>query len=391
MESVAPAIARPHARDEALQGPIAPRDAGHVAAYAGIYTTEPVVPAAAAHAAEPRPSGDALVTIFHDGAGRALVSCSALTISFPECAAPGVPVLIEVGALLERLAPGARLGTVLPVGEVELEHGPLTRKVLVVIAHALGLADLATGVALIDLSYLKRCDRVPSLQYELIRAAEARLEEGVTDPPAAEIEAVASHRLRHAVHRKLVRPIAAPLSSSLLRRRIVEYLRGAATVLDVSCGDDSLILQIADRGARCIANDAALGLMRSVARKDRSGRVIYTLQNLVEMPFIAKVDLAICKNTIHHLPPADREALFYGLDRLARRMLFIDIVDVKRFRRARIWNLYYRCFLGDQGAPQMSFEEFASSIRRAFPGRDVTFDAVDTVKGRYAFVEVSES
>ena len=353
-----------------------------LAAFARLYGSKTLavkVPCSAA------PAGNgSIVVVVHDGHGRILVEQHSLVLSLPTVERITGPIVMEVADLLERLAPRARPGELLPLGTIESGSGQDAERALAVLLRANSLFVEDAAFALVELSALSRSNRITELERRVLKAAQDLLDAGVTEVPRAEVDAASEHPLRHAIHRRLIKPLIWPFSSRRLRQRIMPCAGEAVTILDVACGDDHLAVDLAKTGAVCVANDAAARSMVELARADTAGRVLLTVHNLTDLPYGAIFDVAIAKNVIHHLDPAECAGLFRTLRKCARRMLFVDIVDVEKSWRALAWNAYYRHWLGDQGAPRLSSKDFEQLIRDAFPDRQVTFEAVETIKGRYA-------
>lgn len=205
----------------------------------------------------------------------------------------------------------------------------------------------------------------------------------------AEIEAAAANPLRQRFHRTLIRPLLSPFSSALLRKRVLARVRPLASILDVSCGDDRLILQLARRGHLCVANDVSLAAMRTVARADRSGRITFTLQSAAALALDTDFDFVICKNTLHHLDDHERRGLFDYIREHAAEAILLDVVDVSTSRRARIFNAYYRVFLGDCGATFLRGEEIGALAQQALPGWMAKTERIETLKGRYVLIHLT--
>jgi ubiquinone/menaquinone biosynthesis C-methylase UbiE len=183
-------------------------------------------------------------------------------------------------------------------------------------------------------------------------------------------------------------PLLKPFSSAILRRAIREEVGDASSVLDVSCGDDELIVSLAAEGRDCVANDVCLNLMKARAGEGAAHDVVYTLHNVVQLPFAKRFEAAVCKNTVHHLNDAETARAFAELDRLADEVVIVDVLDISASARAKAFNAYYRLFLGDQGRHFLSFKEFSDRISTGFPERSVSYRQITTVKGCYALAHV---
>lgn len=229
---------------------------------------------------------------------------------------------------------------------------------------------------------------------QLLELAEKRL-----DPQrlfAFRGEVMASYRFarRLAIHRRFIKPIFRA-SSSQLRKKILQYATESEirSVIDVSAGDDLLILEVADRMnlELCVANDLSFENINLLSRCNKHPNVLFTLHDATMLPFRPVFDLAICKNTLHHMHnEGEVNCLLESLQRVAKRILIVDIEDPRRSGlRARIYNLYHTWFLGDQGKNFFSREEFSYLISSFYKGAiNIRFDDLNTVRGRYLFASV---
>jgi hypothetical protein len=326
------------------------------------------------------PDPGLVVCVLHDGDGRVYLGTTGLPLVR---VASTQPVACAVEDLARTFAPGATIGGLMPISRLRDARDPTSVGAAVVaevITRDAGALPLAAESAV---------HRVSSFEAGLIRDAVELVQQGIVAPPLAEIEAVASHPLRHAVHRAAVAPFLDRFSSRLLRQRIRQAIGDADSVIDVSCGDDGLILDLAAEGRSCVGNDVCLSLMRAHATAGTANGITYTLHNVVDLPFAARFSAAICKNTVHHLTASEGATMFAHLDRIADEAVIVDVLDVSRSRRARGFNAYYRRVLGDQGRSFLTEAQFRDRIVAAFPGRRVGFQHIDTIKGRYAMAHVS--
>lgn len=345
-----------------------------VSRYANLYSTSDVV------VAENVPSDSSLgassvVCLFHDSAGGLFLDQNHLpVVDVPNAE----PVACAVEARATTIVSNATIGGLLPLGRLFAGERPAGLAVVATIIGGDG-ATVDPAAALQSLS---------DHEVAVVEAGLATIAAGIEAPPQDEIDAVASHPHRHAIHRAAVMPLLKPFSSAILRRAIREEVGDAASVLDVSCGDDELIVSLAAAGRDCVANDVCLNLMKARAAEGASHDVVYTLHNVVQLPFAKRFEAAVCKNTVHHLDEVETVRAFAELDRLADEVVIVDVLDISSSARAKAFNAYYRLFLGDQGRHFLTFEEFSSRISAGFPKRSVRFRQINTVKGRYALAHV---
>jgi hypothetical protein len=328
----------------------------------------------------PAPDAGLLACVLHDGAGRIFLDDDGRLPLVS--ASPTTEVACAVEARAASFCPGATIGALVPIGRLRDPRDPA----------ALGLAVMATvigGVAVTNpVPAPLAIQGLSRLEAALVRDAFCVLERGVPAPPREEIDSVAAHPLRHAIHRSAVAPLMEPFSSRPLRARVRAALGDAESIVDISCGDDRLILSLAAEGRTCVANDVCLQLMRAHGAEGAANGVTYTLHNVVDLPYAIRFDAAICKNTLHHLSAAETTATLAQLRCIADEVVVVDVLDIRASRRARAFNAYYRRFLGDQGRHFLRDSEFRQQVAGGFPGRPITFDHLDTVKGRYAIAHV---
>jgi hypothetical protein len=309
--------------------------------------------------------GEPVDLVVHDGCRRVLLTPERCLPRLPD-APPGREVF-AIGRLVGRLAPGCGIAEVVPV--------PARSGVRAVAVRAIGGGGrFATR------------DEIPAAHRPTVDAA---LAAGKVHPNVVtEIEAVSAHPLRQRAHRSVVRPLIGPFSSAILRRRILRRVPQGASVIDVSCGDDRLILDLARRSSTCVANDVSLAAMHTIVRADRKRQIGFTLQSTASLR-LRPFDVVICKNTLHHLDDAERAGLFRFIRERASEAILVDIVDVSSTRRSRFFNAYYRRFLDDCGTNFLGESEIDALARRALPGWTSETERIDTLKGRYALTQLN--
>ena len=216
-------------------------------------------------------------------------------------------------------------------------------------------------------------------------------------PDPEEIEHTANG-LRSRIHKLAVKPIVKKHSSSRIRKAIFERIGPVNSVIDVSCGDDETIFAISEAldPDIVVANDINWSAMKATMAKarDKNYHILFTNHHVCEMPFKRRFDVALCKNTLHHIPNANElvKALC-AMREVAKRLIIVDIEDPRRSRAGRIFNKYYENFLGD-GADDHNFltkNKFRNLISRAYPDAEVEFEDIRTIKGRYMLADIQFS
>jgi len=198
------------------------------------------------------------------------------------------------------------------------------------------------------------------------------------------IDGTATALSRQVIHRRVVAPLVFPFSSARLRKFLLNEIAGAASVLDVSCGDDEFILEAQRPGRLCVANDRDPVAVSALRARAGGRPILLTCGDARSVAFRCTFDVVVCKNTLHHLP--DRDAMLEcvrHLATLARRLLVVDIEDPRLRLGARLWNAYYRRFLADDGRGFLTAQDFQTVITAAVPQAGIRFGCVQTIKGRY--------
>jgi ubiquinone/menaquinone biosynthesis C-methylase UbiE/ADP-ribose pyrophosphatase YjhB (NUDIX family) len=242
-------------------------------------------------------------------------------------------------------------------------------------------------------------DQMAFLNREVFTVAIDRLTTKYFDPPLEEVEGARRPIFLRILHRFAFKPIMYWFGSKPLKRKVKDYIPGCNSVLDVSAGDDELVLEIAKNTCPglCVANDIAwrqMAPLRAAARA-RALNVLFTNHNIAEIPFKKQFDVVVFKNSLHHARTKDELlAILARLKAISKRLLVVDIEDPKRSRLSWIVHLYYTRIYGDAGEHFFSQDQFRSLIQLVFTNAiKVTFDRVKTLKGTYmiAAVDLPES
>lgn len=204
-----------------------------------------------------------------------------------------------------------------------------------------------------------------------------------------EKKSVEDHWLRYLFHNLLVKKIFFS-SSKKLQDKILDLIIGQPkSILDVSCGDDDLVVRICKKFKVeiCVANDLSPKLTSFI--HDNTVKITYTNFNILSKPFVEKFDLVVCKNTLHHIPRSYQSSLIQYLLKISNQLIIVDIEDPSRSTfRSKIWNWYYRTFLGDEGNCFLNFDSFKTflSIEKKF-----ILGEFSTLKGNYMYGTYSKS
>jgi len=187
-------------------------------------------------------------------------------------------------------------------------------------------------------------------------------------------------------HKYFVKPVSYMFSSRILRKALLKAIGDieGKTVIDVSAGDDEIVLEIAKKADKVYANDIAIVSMEPLMRGIEN--IEFTEKNLLKIrkPRNKKYDVVICKNTLHHFyTPRQIEKALLKLQRLGKRVVIMDVEDPRKHWLSRLWNAYYAFLLKDQGGFFISFQQFKQALREVFGGDVESIRKVKTIKGTY--------
>ena len=207
-------------------------------------------------------------------------------------------------------------------------------------------------------------------------------------------EAVSSENLflRRVLHKKVINPLFDKFSSDKIKKNIFENLTNKCkTFLDVSSGDDDLIINIVNKfnPNLIVCNDispACLDFLKGKINNAKlSEKMIFTNHNILELPFKYKFDVVICKNTFHHFK--NDEEILRALNifkNLGKKILIVDIEDPMRSTfLAKLWNKYYVYFLKDQGGYFLNRKKMRKLLSKCFLKEEFSIKSIVTVKGNY--------
>ena len=193
------------------------------------------------------------------------------------------------------------------------------------------------------------------------------------------------------IHKYIVKPIAQKGSSSVLRAHILKAVGDVVgkSVIDVSTGDDTTILTIADKAKYVLANDISIHSMLPVIQKSNHDNLFFRHENFVTMKH-PQIDVVVCKNTLHHLNTISQiKKALTKLSRLGKKIVIMDVENPKLSPLARAWNAYYVFMLKDQGGFFISFNQFQAVLKAVYKGRSIRTQKIKTIKGTYMLAVVS--
>jgi len=164
------------------------------------------------------------------------------------------------------------------------------------------------------------------------------------------------YHYRHLIHKKIISKIFQRLSSKKIRvtihniiNKLVFDPEKSYKIIDVSCGYDDLIIEIAKnfKNSEVIGNDLRWKQLLSLPKKNRLSNVTLTTRNILSSKFCLKekYDFIICKNTLHHLPRSSHLFLLKKLVRAGKNAIIVEIDNPLKYSlNSFIWNFYYSNF-----------------------------------------------
>jgi len=244
----------------------------------------------------------------------------------------------------------------------------------------------------IEIIYTKTIPDVMAYQdKEILKIAKQMVETKQYKPPYEEIESSKKFYLLHYLNKYFVKPIFSKFTSNKIRETVLKLISNRPkSIIDVSCGDDDFIFQLERmyNPEICVANDISWKTL-SILRKNRKTKVIFTNHNVLDLPFNYKFDLAIFKNTLHHIPPEEQAKLIQKLSALSKQLIIIDIENPYSSNfLTKLWHWYYVYLLGDRGGYFLNFEEFRKIISENIKNHDVNFGIIGTIKGKYFYASL---
>lgn len=166
--------------------------------------------------------------------------------------------------------------------------------------------------------------------------------------------------------------------------RTLSLVKKGGWVADIAAGYDNFALVLAKNfSAKALVNDITC---KSVAHHAQSSNYEQGIFSSIDgLDFDSnKVDLMICKNVLHHMDgQADIVRLLENLKESSHSIVLIDAEDPSKSVLGKIWNFYYRKFLLDQGHAFLDFRFFKEIVISTFPGREITFEKIRTLKGNF--------
>ena len=208
------------------------------------------------------------------------------------------------------------------------------------------------------------------------------------------------YHYRHLIHKKIISKIFQRFSSNKIRATIHNIINKLAfdpdksyKIIDVSCGYDDLIIELAKRfkNSEVIGNDLYWKHLLSFPRKNILRNFTLTKRNILSSEFChnENYDLIICKNTLHHLPRVCHLPLIKKLAKAGKTVIIIEIDNPLTYSfKSFIWNFYYSKFLKDDGKNFVNEDEFNklhTKLKNITSTVKIFNASLKTIKGNYLF------
>lgn len=228
---------------------------------------------------------------------------------------------------------------------------------------------------------------------KIFKIAMDKIKTKVFDFPYNEVESIRKHYLSHVLHKFIVQKIGKAASIKIKNALRQQIINKPKTILDVSCGDDSLIFKTEKqfKNSLCIANDISWKVISLIRNKYSQSEVIFTNHDIQKLPFKIKFDLIIFKNTLHHIDADRQNEIIQNLSKMSKQLIICDIDDpTKSNYWARCWNWYYVHVMNDCGNNFLNFSEFKKRIICNVKNKSVKFSRIKTIKGYYYYANITD-
>ncbi len=233
---------------------------------------------------------------------------------------------------------------------------------------------------------------------EVVRICHGHIKKFKTQPFEKEISTNEEVKWRYFIHDFIVKRFV--LTPALKKKKkFLEMLSGeiadGKSLIDVSCGDNRIVSDLYDlkNFNYVVANDVSWGQINTKQREGR--RMLFTNHNAAYLPFADNsFDVAICANTLHHLPTReDLFGLFGSCLRVAKKIVIIEIEDPRKtgFFHKLLNKYWYSWFLKDVGGSYFDKEAFYSSVNEFFDqGVKIDFKEFSNIQGVYQIAIVTK-
>lgn len=202
---------------------------------------------------------------------------------------------------------------------------------------------------------------------------------------------------RYAFHRKFVKRLILTdkrKKKKLFKDIIAQKIGEASAIIDVSCGDDSFVFNLAREKniPLVVGNDISWSQIESL--NTNFHEVIFTNHNASSLPFKQHAfDVSFISNTLHHMP--NKETLINTLEsmyEISKKVIIVEIENPQITGGFAKWlnKNYFIGFLKDVGGAYLSEEEFKAIVNNIFSHKaHIDFSSFENIMGKY-FIAVIE-
>lgn len=198
------------------------------------------------------------------------------------------------------------------------------------------------------------------------------------------------HRFMQRAHWQVLERYIFARATRKIHTRIFDIIHTGLykTAIDVSCGNSNLIFELAPHVELCIGNDRSWESTRLNRAKNRPPNVLFTGFDVLKLPIAKKLDLCICKNTLHHMrDEAAAVKLLRILKQTGRDVILIDPQPPwESGITACLYHEYHRNLMGDKANRFLSESSLKVLLGIVFPEAQISYETVRVWKGNYHFV-----
>ncbi|MBQ6323783.1 MAG: hypothetical protein IJI22_03015 [Bacilli bacterium] len=173
---------------------------------------------------------------------------------------------------------------------------------------------------------------------------------------------------------------------------LVDLIPNRKSIIDISCGDNSDIFEIAKKKKykTIVGNDICLNYLRI----QNNSNVIFTNDNIEKNQIKEKsYDVSFVKNTLHHMNNLlGINNLLDMLDNISNEIVIVEILNPKEIGGlSKFLNVYlYTKFLKDVGRCYLSENQLKSIINSKFKGSKIEYQKFKNILGEYMIAKISK-
>lgn len=164
--------------------------------------------------------------------------------------------------------------------------------------------------------------------------------------------------------------------------------------IDIACGNDDIIYEIAKKNIKVYANDIALPYIIDYHQKnDDYKRITFTNLNAIDAKFKKTAfDVLLCKNLLHHINESIRLDLISHLLYISKEVLIVEILhmDEQNGCGKKLHEEFYNKILGEtENKLYMHQSEIIDLCRQC--NADITLErTIETNNGKYSYVWIKK-